>query len=85
MQLVYSILTIAKLLDSPIYNFVALAENDCSCEGTTEDLIVNYLHLLFLKSKVAASKADNPNLHQSMDGQFSDEYWESAVTEIETL
>ena len=38
-----------------------------------------------MKSKAAASQADNPNWHQAMNSQFSDEYWEAAVTEIEAL
>ena len=51
MQLADSITTIAELLDSPISNFLTLAANYCGYEGTTEDIIVNYVHPLFLKSK----------------------------------
>ena len=80
-----SIPTITELLDSPISKFIALAANDCGYEGTTQDLIVNYVHPLFLKAKAAASQEDNPNWRQDMNGQFADEYWEAAVTEIETL
>ena len=60
-QLADSITTIAELLDSPIYNFVTLDENDCGYEGKTEYLIVNYVHPLSLKATAAASQADNPN------------------------
>ena len=84
-QLADSITTIAELLDSPIYNFVTLDENDCGYEGKTEYLIVNYVHPLSLKATAAASQADNPNQRQAMDDQFADEYWEADVTELETL
>ena len=76
MHLEDSITTIAELLNSPIYNFVTLVINDCGYEGTTEYLIVNYVHPLSLKAKAAASQADSPKWRQDMDGQFADEYWE---------
>ena len=82
MHLAYSIPTIAELLDSPISNFITLAANDRGYEGTTKDIIISYVHPLFLKAKAAASQVDNPNWRQAMDGQFADEYWEAAVTEI---
>ena len=41
--------------------------------------------MLFLKAKSAASQSDNPNWRQAMDGQFADDYWDAAVTEIENL
>ena len=72
-------------MDSPISNYITLAENDCGYSGTAEELIVNYVHPLFLKAKAAASSEDNPNWRQVMNGQFSDEYWDAAVSEIETL
>ena len=85
MHLADSIPTITELLDSPISKFITIAANDCGYEGTTQDLIVNYVHPLFLKAKAAASQEENPNWRQSMNGQFADDYWESAVTDIETL
>ena len=85
MHLADSIPTISELLEIPIFKSITLAANDCGYEGTTKDLIVNYVHPLFLKAKSATSNADNTNWRQAMDGQFSDEYWEAAVTEIETL
>ena len=80
-----SIPTIKELLDSPISKFITLAANDCGYSGTSEYLIVNCVHKLFLKTKAAASAEDNPNWRQAMNGKFADEYWEAAVTEIETL
>ena len=75
MHLADSIPTVVELLDSPIYNLITLATNDCSYEGTNEYLIVHYLHPLFMKAKACASQADNPDLRQAMDGQFAVEYW----------
>ena len=42
------------------------------------------MHPLFLKAKAAASQEDNPNWRQAMNGNFANEYWEAAVTDIET-
>ena len=76
MHLVDSIPTIVELPDSQISNFINMAINDCGYKGTTEYLIVNYVHPLSLKAKAAASQADSPKWRQAMDGQFADEYWE---------
>ena len=75
MYLADSIPNIEELLDSPISNFITLAANNCGFDVTTEDLIVNYLHPLFLKDKSAAIQADNPNQRQAIDGKFADENW----------
>ena len=77
--------TITELLDSPISNYITLAANDCGYSGTAEDIIVNYVHPLFLKAKAAESSEENPNWRQEMNGQFADEYWDASVSEIETL
>jgi hypothetical protein len=76
---------IAELLASPLAEFITLAANDCGYSGTTEELIVNYVHPLFLKAKAAVSKEDNPNWHDATMGDFADEYWESIRVEIMTL
>ena len=80
-----SIPIIKELSNSQISKFITLPANNCGYSGTSEDTIVNHVHPLFLKSKAAASGEDNPNWRQAMNGQFADEYWEAAVTEIETL
>ena len=85
MHLADIISTITELLDSPISKFITLAANNCGYEGTTQDFIVNYVHPLFPKAKAAASQEDNSNWRQAMNGQFANEYWEAAVTDIETL
>ena len=68
MHLADSIPTIVELPDSQISNFINMAINDCGYKGTTEYLIVNYVHTFFLKAKAAASQADNLNWRQAMDG-----------------
>ena len=85
MHLDNSIPTITELLDSPISMFITLAANDCGYSVTSEYLIVNHVHPLFLKDISEASGEDNTNWRQAMNSQFADEYWEAAVTEIETL
>ena len=82
MHLDDSIPNITELLDSPISKFITLAANDCGYEGTTQDLIFNYVHPLFLKAKAAASQEEKPNWLQAINGQFADKYWEAAVKEI---
>ena len=52
---------------------ITLAANDCGYEGTTNELIVNWFHQLFLKDHAEASKEDNPNWNQAMNGPVADE------------
>jgi hypothetical protein len=52
--------TFAKLLESTLAKYITLAANDCGYSGTAEELIVSYVHPLFLKAHSAASKEDNP-------------------------
>jgi hypothetical protein len=68
----------------PISKFIHFAANDCGYSGTRYDLIAN-LHPLFLKAKCEATKADNLNWCQAMNGPFKEEYWKAALKEIETL
>ena len=66
--------TIAELLESPLAKYITLAANDCGYSGTAEELIVSYVHPLFLKAHSAASKEDNPSWKQATQGKFADEY-----------
>ncbi len=45
--------------------------------GTAQELIVLYVHPLFWKAHLAASKADNPSWQEATRGKFADEYWEA--------
>ncbi len=65
--------TEADLLASPIAQYITLAANDCGYSGTAEELIVSYVHPLFLKAHSAASKADNPSWREATRGKFTDE------------
>jgi hypothetical protein len=77
--------TVADLLASPLAQYITLAANDCGYSGTAEELIVSYVHLLFLKAHSATSKADNPSWREATRGKFADEYWEAKKLEIATL
>ena len=48
--------TVADLLASPLAKYITLAANDCGYSGKAEELIVTYVHPLFLKAHSAASK-----------------------------
>ena len=77
--------TVADLLASPLAKYITLAANDCGYSGTAEELIVTYVHPLFLKAHSAASKADNPSWREATRGKFADEYWNAMKLEIATL
>ena len=77
--------TVAELLESPLAKYITLAANDCGYSGTAKDLIVSYVHPLFLKAHSAASKEDNPSWKQATQGKFADEYWKAMELEIATL
>jgi len=77
--------SIRDVLESPLAKFIHFAANACGYNGTAEDLMVNWIHPLFLKAKAKASKHDNPNWWQAMNGPFADEYWQAACKEIRTL
>ncbi len=53
--------TVAESMDSPLAKYITLAANDCGYGGTGEELIASYVHPLFLKAHLAASKEDTPN------------------------
>ena len=77
--------TVSDLVEIPLAIFITPATNYCGYESTTKELIVKWFHLLFLNSHDEASKQDNPNWDQAMNGPFSDEYWKDTCTEVETL
>jgi hypothetical protein len=77
--------TIAEFLESPLAKYITLAANDCGYIGTAKELIVSYVHPLFLKAHFTASKEDNPSWKQATQGKFADEYWKAMELEIATL
>ena len=58
--------TVEELLNSPLSHIISFAANSCGYSGMTQELIVNWVHPLFLKTKAEASKADNPNWWEAM-------------------
>ncbi len=77
--------TIEELLASPLSKFITFAANDCGNSASFAEIFVNAVHPFFLKAKSEASKKDNPNWHQAMNGPFADVYWKAAEKEIITL
>jgi hypothetical protein len=77
--------TVADLLASPLAKYITLAADDCGYSGTAKELIVTYVHSLFLKAHSAASKADNPSWRKATRGKSADEYWKAMKLEIATL
>jgi hypothetical protein len=59
--------TVADLLASPLEKYITLAANGCGYSGTAKELIVSYVHPLFLKAHSAASKADNPSWREATE------------------
>jgi hypothetical protein len=74
--------TVADLLNSPLAKYINLAANDCRYSGKTKELIVIYVHPLFLKAHSAASKADNLSWCEAPRGKFADEYWKAMKLKI---
>ena len=48
--------TVAELMNSPLSYYNNLAANNCKYSGTVEELIANYVHPFFFKSKSAISR-----------------------------
>jgi hypothetical protein len=49
-----SIPTVADLMPSPLAKYITHAVNDCGYSGTAEELIVTYVHPLFLKDPLSS-------------------------------
>jgi hypothetical protein len=80
-----SLPSISDLINSPLSKYITLAANDCGYDGTAEDLLVSYVHPLFLRAHSAASKLDNPGWQKTTRGKFADDYWKAMELEIFTL
>ena len=66
-----SLPSISNLINSPLSKYITLAANDCGCDGTAEEVIVSYVHPLFLRAHSAASKLDNPGWQEATRGKFA--------------
>ena len=52
---------IGVVLNSTQDKIIIFATNDCGYSGSTHDLMVNWVHPIFLKTKADDKKEDNPN------------------------
>jgi hypothetical protein len=77
--------SVEDILASPLAKFIHLSANNCGYEGTVTELVTNWVHPLFLKAKAEASKLDNPNWNQAMNGEFAPEFWDACKVKINTL
>ncbi len=73
MELRDDVPSVEELMDSPLSHFIMFAANSYGYSGTTKELIINWVHPLFLKAKAKASKADNPSWWEAMKSPFADE------------
>ncbi len=65
--------TIEDLLVSSLSKCIAFDANDCKYSGSFTKIFVAAVHPYFLKAKSEASKENNPNWHQAMNGPFANE------------
>ena len=72
-------------MESPLARVITPAINYSWYQGKTKELVFNWVHLLFLKAQFEASKEDNPNWNQAMNGSFTYEYWQTMCIELEDL
>jgi len=68
-----SLPSISDLINSPLSKFITLAANDCGYNGTTEELIIQYVYPLFSRAYSAASKEDNPGWRGATQGKFAND------------
>ncbi len=66
--------TIVELCASPLSKVIIFAANHCGYSGSVTEIFVTAAHPFFLKAKSEASKVDNPNRSQAINGPFPDEY-----------
>ena len=77
--------SVVELIQSPLTKFIYLTANDCGYLVSKQELIFNWIHPLFLKTKLAANKEDNLTWREATRRKFADQYWETAKTEIQML
>ena len=55
----FDVPSVEELMKSPLDKCITFSANDCCYNGSAKDLIMNWVHPIFLKAKVVASKEDN--------------------------
>lgn len=71
--------SIAEIRSGLLAKFIDIAAKDSGYTGNAKELLLNYVHLLFLKARAEASKGDNLELHNAMRSNFADEWWKAAL------
>jgi hypothetical protein len=69
-----SLPSISDLINSSLSKYITLAAKDCGYDGTAEELLVSYVHPLFLQAHSAASKLDSPGWQKANRGKFANDY-----------
>ena len=77
--------SIREVLNITLDQIITFAVNDCVYSGSARDLMFNWVQLLFLNSKYAAIKQDNPNLWQDTNDPFVGGYQKASCRDIQTL
>ena len=64
--------SIEYALNISLSKFITFSSNYCGYTFKTHDLVLNWVHTMFIKSKAAASNEDNPNWWEAISGLFED-------------
>ena len=48
--------SIDYVFNIPLSNFITFEANNCGCTGINQNLMINWIHPMFLNSKAAKSK-----------------------------
>ncbi len=75
-------LTIQDRLVSPLSKFITFAANDCGFSGSLTEISVTAVHPFILKALSKASKEDNHNWYQVINGPFANEHWKAAEIKL---
>ena len=70
----FDVPSVKELMKRPTAKFITSSANNCGYSGSAKDLIVNWVHPLFLKAEAATSKEDNQTWWKAMHDPFADEY-----------
>jgi hypothetical protein len=85
MSIENSLPSISDLINNPLSKYITLVANDCGYDWTAEELIVSYVHPLFLRAHSATCKMNNPGWQEAMWGKFANDYWKAMEVKLFTL
>ena len=81
----FDVPSVEELMKSPLGKFITFSANNFGYNGSAKDMIVNWVHPIFLKAKAATTKEDNPTCWEAMHSPFADKYWNTSISEVESL